>query len=130
VVYFNHLVGLITNYDVHVELSAVCHGENCIQQENEYFYHKSGFKFKKKLVKCYILRMGAWGAETWTLWKFEQKYLEICEMWRWRRMEFSWTDRVRNKKVLHRFKTKNKTGGLHPERDITHPRNTRTGETN
>jgi hypothetical protein len=45
------------------------------------------------------------GAETWTLWKVDQKYLGSFEMWCWRRMEkISWTDRVRNEEVLHRVK--------------------------
>jgi hypothetical protein len=44
-----------------------------------------------------------YGAETWTLRKVDQKYLESFEMWCWRRMEkISWTDRVRNEEVLHR----------------------------
>jgi hypothetical protein len=51
------------------------------------------------------------GAETWTLVKVDQKYLESFEMWCWRRMEkISWTDRVRNE-VLHRVKV---------ERNIVH----------
>jgi hypothetical protein len=37
------------------------------------------------------------GADTWTLRKVDQKYLESFEMWCWRRMEkISWTDLVRN----------------------------------
>jgi hypothetical protein len=45
-----------------------------------------------------------YGAETWTLRKVEQKYLESFDMWCWRRMEISWTDSVRNEEVLHRVK--------------------------
>jgi hypothetical protein len=45
-----------------------------------------------------------YSAETWTLWKVDQKYLESFEMWCWRRMEISWTERVRNEEVLHRVK--------------------------
>jgi hypothetical protein len=53
-----------------------------------------------------------YGAETWTLWKVDQKYLESYKMWCWRRMEkISWTDRVRNEEVLHRVKK---------ERNIVH----------
>jgi hypothetical protein len=60
---------------------------------------------RKKLVKCYIWSIAFYGAETWTLRKVDQKYLESFEMWRWRRMEkISWTDRVRNEEVLHRVK--------------------------
>jgi hypothetical protein len=40
-------------------------------------------------------------AETWTLRKVDWKCLESFEVWCWRRMEISWTDRVRNKEVLH-----------------------------
>ena len=44
-----------------------------------------------------------YGAETWTLRKVDQKYLESFEMWCWRRMEkISWTDHVRNEEVLLR----------------------------
>jgi len=47
--------------------------------------------------------MALYGAETWTLRAADQKYLESFEMWYWRRMEkISWTDYVRNEKVLLR----------------------------
>jgi len=47
------------------------------------------------------------GAETWTLRKVDQKYLESFETWCWRRMEkISWTDRVKNEEVLQRVKDK------------------------
>jgi hypothetical protein len=43
-----------------------------------------------------------YGAETWTLLKIDQKYLESFKMWYWRRMvKISWTDRVRNEEPLH-----------------------------
>ena len=45
-----------------------------------------------------------YGAEAWTLGKAVQKYLESFEMCGWRRMEFSWTDRVKSKEVLQRVK--------------------------
>jgi hypothetical protein len=46
-----------------------------------------------------------YGAETWTLRKLDQKYLESFEMWCWRRMKkISWTDRVNNEIVLHKVK--------------------------
>ena len=45
-----------------------------------------------------------YGAETLTLQKVDQKYLESFEMWRWRRMQkISWTYRVINE-VLERVK--------------------------
>jgi hypothetical protein len=51
-----------------------------------------------------------YGAEIWTLWKIDQKYLEGFEIWCWRRMEkIGWDDCVKNKEVLKqpRRKTKN-----------------------
>jgi hypothetical protein len=44
------------------------------------------------------------GAEIWILRKVDQKYPGNFEMWRWRRMEISWTDSVRNEEVLRRGK--------------------------
>jgi hypothetical protein len=50
------------------------------------------------------------GAETWTLRKVDQKYLESFEMWCWRRVEnIIWIDRVKNKEVLHRIKEEGNT---------------------
>jgi hypothetical protein len=45
---------------------------------------------------CYIWSIALYGAETLTLRKVDQKYLESFEMWCWRRMKIIWTDRVRN----------------------------------
>ena len=45
-----------------------------------------------------------YGVKTWTLRKLDQKYLESFETWCCRRMEISWTDRVRNEEVLQRVK--------------------------
>jgi hypothetical protein len=42
---------------------------------------------RKKLVKCYIWSIALYGAETWTVRKLDQKYLENFEMRCWRRME-------------------------------------------
>jgi hypothetical protein len=76
------------------------------------FTSKLDLNLSKKLVKCYIWSIALYGAETWTLRKMDQKYLESFEMWRCRRMEkISWTDRVRNEEVLHRVKV---------ERNILH----------
>jgi hypothetical protein len=64
---------------------------------------KLDLNLRKKLVKCYILSIALYGAETWTLRKVDQKYRERFEMMCWRRREkIIWTDRVRNEEVLHR----------------------------
>jgi hypothetical protein len=76
------------------------------------FASKLDLNVRNKLVKCYIWSIAFYGAETWTLRKVDQKYLESFEMWCWRRMEkIIWTDRVRNEEVLHRLKE---------ERNIVH----------
>jgi len=48
-------------------------------------------------------------AETWTLREVDQKYLASFEMWCWRQMDISRTDRVRN--VIKRRKV-NWTGHI------------------
>jgi len=37
---------------------------------------KLGLNLRKQLVKCHIWNMALYGAETWTVWKLDQKYLE------------------------------------------------------
>jgi len=59
-------------------------------------------EFKKKLLKCHIWSLSLYGAETFTLWKIDQKYLGSFEMWCWRRMEK--ISCVWNEEVLHRVK--------------------------
>ena len=44
------------------------------------FTSKSDLNLRKKLVKCYILSMALYGAETLTLRAADQKYLESFEM--------------------------------------------------
>jgi hypothetical protein len=51
------------------------------------FTSKLDLELRKKLVKCYIWSKALYGAETWTLRKLDQKYLESFEMRCWRRME-------------------------------------------
>jgi hypothetical protein len=69
------------------------------------FTSKLDLNLRKELVKCYIWSIALYDAETWTLRKVDQKYLENFEMWCWRRMEkISWIDRVRSEEVLYRVK--------------------------
>jgi hypothetical protein len=51
--------------------------------------------------------MALYGAENWTLWKVDQKYLERC----WRKMEaISWIDHMRNEAL---FRIKEERNILH-----------------
>ena len=62
-------------------------------------------ELRQKLVKCYIWSIALYDAETWTLRAVDQKHLESFKMWCWIRMEkISWTNYVRNEKVLLRIK--------------------------
>jgi hypothetical protein len=99
---------------VHVKLNQNCYGKSNIQQEKTtLFTSKLDLNLRKKLTKCYIWSVALYGAETWTLRKVDQKYMESFEMLCWRRMDkISWTDSVRNEEVLHRVKE---------ERNILHP---------
>jgi hypothetical protein len=59
----------------------------------------------KLTSECYIWSIALHGAETWTLRKVDQKYLESFEICYCRRMEkTSCTDCMRNEEVLHRVK--------------------------
>ena len=61
------------------------------------FTSKLDLNLRRKLLKCYILIITLFGAETWTLQKVEQKHLESFGICCWRRMEkISWTDHVKN----------------------------------
>ena len=85
--------------------SRIAMAKRAFKKKKNLFTSKLELNLKKKLVKCHIWSIALYGAETWTLRKVDRKYLEIFEMWCWRRMEkISWTDRVRNEEVLHRVK--------------------------
>ena len=65
--------------------------------------HSAGRRLKFEEETSKVLHLEQYGVENWTLRKVDQKYLESFEMWCWRRIEGSWTDRVGNE-VLHRAK--------------------------
>jgi hypothetical protein len=92
-------------------VSRIAMAKTAFKKKKNLFTSKLELNLRKKLVKCYIWSIDLYGAETRTLRKVDQKYLESFEMWCWRRMEISWTDRVRNEEVLH---------GVKEERNILH----------
>jgi hypothetical protein len=60
---------------------------------------------EQNLINSYTWSIACYGAENWALRKVDQKYLDRFETWCWRMIEkISWTDRVRDEKVLHRVK--------------------------
>jgi hypothetical protein len=104
--YFNYLGSMITNDArcTHQIKSRIAMAKAAFNKKKNLFTSKLDLDLRKKLVKCYIWSIALYGAEMGTLQKVDQKYLEIFEMWCWRRIEISWTDHVRNDEVLHRVK--------------------------
>jgi hypothetical protein len=45
-------------------------------KKTDLFISETDLNLMKKLVKCYIWSIALYGAETWTLGKVDQKYLE------------------------------------------------------
>ena len=87
--YFKYLSSVITN-------DARCTREiknripvakAAFKRKKTLFISKLDLNLRKKLVKCYIWSISLYGAETWTLRKVYQNYLESFGMWCWRRME-------------------------------------------
>jgi hypothetical protein len=65
------------------------------------FYQQSTRKFEEETSEFLFGSPVFYGAETRTLRKVDQKYLESFKMWCWRRMEkIIWTTYVRNEEVL------------------------------
>ena len=74
------------------------------QKLHHHVYYVGGLiDFASTVIFLFTLDISGYGAENWTLRATDQKYLESCEIWCWRRMEkISWTDHVRNEEVLLR----------------------------
>jgi hypothetical protein len=70
-----------------------------LNRKKTLFTSKLDLNLRKKLVKCYTCNIALFGAQVWTV---DQNYQESVEMWCWRRMQVSWTDRVSNQEVLRR----------------------------
>jgi hypothetical protein len=84
---------------IHEIKSRTATAKAAFNKEKTLFTRKLGLHLRKKPVKHYIWNITLYGAETWTLQKVDQKYLESSEMWCWRRMEnIRWTDDVKKKK--------------------------------
>jgi hypothetical protein len=48
---FNHVVGLITNYDIPVGLSADLAWRKLHSTRNQCFHHQTGFRFEEETIK-------------------------------------------------------------------------------
>ena len=75
--------------------------QNSIQQKRGSFHPQTGLQ----LSKCYIWSIAFYGAETWTLRKVDQEFLQSFKICCWRWMEkIGCTSNVRNEEVLQRAK--------------------------
>jgi hypothetical protein len=92
--YFDYLGSMINNARSIREIKLrIAMEKAAFNEKKTLFTSEVDLNLRKKLVKCCIWSI----AETWTLRKINQKYLESFEMWCWRRTEkISWTDHVRN----------------------------------
>ena len=82
---FKYLGGMLTN-DRRCTceiISRIDMTKAAFNEKKTLFTSKLDLNLRKKLLKCYILSMAFYGAETWTLRAADQKYLESFEMWCW-----------------------------------------------
>jgi hypothetical protein len=81
--YFNYLGSIITNHArcTRKIKSTIAMANAAFNMKNTLFTRKLDLNLRKKLVKCYIRSIALYGAETWTLRKVDQKYMENFEMW-------------------------------------------------
>jgi hypothetical protein len=79
--YFNYLSSMITN-DARCTReikSRIVMAKAAFNKQKNLFTSKLDLKLRMKLVKSYIWSIALYGAETWTLRKMDQKYLERLE---------------------------------------------------
>ena len=55
--------------------------KTALDKKKTLFTSTNGLNLRNKLVTCNILSTAVYGAETWTLPKVDQEYLENFEMW-------------------------------------------------
>jgi hypothetical protein len=61
--------------------SRIAMAKTAFNKKNNLFTSKLDLNLRTKLVKCYLWNIAFYGAETWTLRKVDQKYLQSFEMW-------------------------------------------------
>jgi hypothetical protein len=101
--YFSCLGRMVTN-DARCtrEIKSRIAMEKASTNKNTLFARKLDLNLRKYVVKCTFGAYFLCGAETWTLRKVDQKYLESFEMCCWRRMEKVVGPLVKNKVVLYK----------------------------
>jgi hypothetical protein len=75
--YFNYLRSMINDARCTREIkSRIAMAKSAFNKKKNLFTSKLDLNLRKKLVKRYIWNIVLYGAETWTLRKIDQKYLE------------------------------------------------------
>jgi hypothetical protein len=74
--------------------SRIAMAKAAFNKKNALFTSKLDLNLRKKLVKCYIWSIALYGAESWTLRKVDQKYLESFEIWCWFKNGEDYLDRL------------------------------------
>jgi hypothetical protein len=89
--------------DVHTREieSRIATAKSALNKKKFLFTNKLDLNLTKKPVKCYIWSRALYGAETWTLRKIDQKYLESFKIQYWRRMKtISCTESVKKEEIF------------------------------
>ena len=75
---FKYLGSMLTNDRrcIREIKSRIAMAKAAFSKKKTLFTSKLDLNLRKKLIKCYIWSMALYGAETWTLWAADQKYLE------------------------------------------------------
>jgi hypothetical protein len=61
--------------------SRISMAKSAFNRQETIFTRKLDLNLRKKLVKCYTWSIAWYGAQTWTLQKVDQKYLESFKVW-------------------------------------------------
>ena len=78
-----------------------------LRMKNIFFSRNITMHLKLKLVKCYIMPIMSYAAETWTMYKTMENKIEAFEMWIFRRLgRISWKDKITNEEVMRRLSVK------------------------
>ena len=85
--------GSITNYGSEIKSSIVMQEQ---LSTKDTFYQQIWIEVKEEISKMFHLEHSLYVAETCTLRKVERKSQGGFVMWWWKRMNISWTERVRN----------------------------------
>jgi hypothetical protein len=79
--YFNYLGSMLTGDArcTHEIKSRIALAKAAFNKKKTVFTSKLGLNLRKKLVNSYIWYIALYGAEAWTIWKVDEKYVEVLK---------------------------------------------------